>query len=173
MNRYLRLFSLALPVAIIDQATKALVLAKIPLHDSIPVLDGFFNLVHARNRGAAFGFLNRPDTDWQFWLFGGATLLAAVIILYLTKTIRQDAKGAGLSIISLGLVLGGAVGNFIDRVRHKSVVDFLDFQVGDWHWPAFNVADIAITCGVFLLLAITLLRKDPGSDKSKTGSAAN
>ncbi len=143
--RYAIVSGVAALVVLLDQLTKWWVVKELPVHTAVPIIDGFFNLVHIYNRGAAFGFLNRSDIEWQFWLFMVATLVAALAIYYLVRT-----SVYALSLfISLGLVLGGAVGNLIDRIRHRAVVDFLDFYVGHWHWPAFNVADIAICLGAF------------------------
>lgn len=156
-NRYGIIACVALLVAVLDQLTKCLAMQAIPLWTSRPVIEGFFNLVHVRNRGAAFGFLNNSDTDWQFWFFAVVTVLAVGVLLWMARSapppLRTRAK---LFFISLGMILGGAVGNFIDRCRFRHVIDFLDFYVGNWHWPAFNVADIGITLGVLLLVFLTL-----------------
>lgn len=133
-------------VFVLDQGVKAVVLASIGPSDVIPVIPGFFDLVFVRNRGAAFGFLNRPDIDWQFWLFLGATLAAIIAIIFMARQARRQP----LLLVALGLILGGALGNLLDRLRWRSVVDFLDFYIGSWHWPAFNVADMGICAGVFL-----------------------
>ncbi|MDR0465961.1 MAG: signal peptidase II [Deltaproteobacteria bacterium] len=133
-------------MAAADQLTKALIAAHIPLHRSIPAIPGFFDLTHIHNRGAAFGFLNSPDIEWQFWLFLGATFLALLGIFSLARNTRHDP----LLFSGLGLIVGGATGNLVDRLRYRSVLDFLDFYIGDWHWPAFNVADAAICVGAFL-----------------------
>lgn len=140
------LLGIAAVAVVLDQLTKWWAMTSIPQHRSIAVIEGFFDLVNIRNRGAAFGFLNRSDIEWQFWLFLGATVVATGAIWGLVRNSRHDP----LLFTSLGLVLGGAIGNLIDRVRFRAVVDFLDFYVGDWHWPAFNVADIAICVGAFL-----------------------
>lgn len=144
--RYCILLGIAAVVVVLDQLTKWWAMGAIPEHRSIVVIQGFFDLVNIRNRGAAFGFLNRSDIEWQFWLFLGATIVAAMAIWGLVRNSRHDP----LLFSSLGLILGGAFGNLIDRIRFRAVVDFLDFYVGDWHWPAFNVADIAICVGAFL-----------------------
>ncbi len=140
-------------VVFFDQLTKWLVLQKVSPQETITVVDGFFNIIHIYNRGAAFGFLNRSDIEWQFWLFLGATCIAVAAIYYLVRT----AEYCVLLFTALGLVLGGAIGNLIDRVRFRAVVDFLDFYVGAWHWPAFNVADIAICLGAVLTMLSMLL----------------
>ena len=151
--RYRILFALAALVTAADQLTKALVTAYIPLHRPVEVIPGFFDLVHLHNRGAAFGFLNRSDIEWQFWLFLGATAFALWAIVTLTRNARHDP----LLFSGLGLILGGAIGNLVDRLRYRAVLDFLDFYLGDWHWPAFNVADAGICVGA-LLACIALYR---------------
>jgi signal peptidase II len=144
--RYHILFALAALVATADQLTKVLVAVYIPQYGIVPIIPGFFDLVHIYNRGAAFGFLNRPDIEWQFWLFLLATAFAFVAIFTLTRNARHDP----LLFSGLGLILGGAIGNLVDRLRYRAVLDFLDFYIGDWHWPAFNVADAGICVGAFL-----------------------
>ena len=144
--RYRILCIFAALVAAADQLTKVLVTIHIPQYRSVPVIPGWFDLVHIHNRGAAFGFLNRPDIEWQFWLFLGATAFALWAIVTLTRTARHDP----VLFSGLGLILGGAIGNLVDRLRYRAVLDFLDFYIGDWHWPAFNVADAGICVGAFL-----------------------
>lgn len=140
---------LAACIIVPDQITKALVQQKFVLWSSEPVIPGFFNLVHVLNRGAAFGFLNNPDSTWQIWFFVLVTCFAVGFIYHLLTT---ASPGDRTFIRGLGLILGGALGNLMDRLRFGHVVDFLDFYVGDYHWPAFNVADMAITCGAFAVL---------------------
>lgn len=140
---------LAASIIVPDQITKAVIQQKYPLWATDPVIPGFFNLAHVLNKGAAFGFLNNPDSNWQIWFFAAITVFAVGFIYYLLTTAD---KGDRFFIWGLGLVLGGALGNLIDRMRFGFVVDFLDFYVGDYHWPAFNVADIAITCGAFAII---------------------
>lgn len=93
---------------------------------------GLFDLVNIRNRGAAFGFLNRSDIEWQFWLFLAATAISAVVVFMLARSARRNETWL---FVGLGMVLGGAAGNLIDRIRFRAVVDFLDFFVGQWHCP--------------------------------------
>jgi len=150
-GRWRLIAGLALICLILDQLTKAIVVSSIPLNTGITIIPGFFDLVHVLNRGAAFGFLNRPDTNWQFWLFLIATLAAVGMVVNLARTSAHDRR----LFCGLGLVLGGAAGNLIDRIRLRAVVDFADFYLGGWHWPAFNVADMAICLGV-LLSALSL-----------------
>lgn len=143
-------------VILVDQLTKWLVNQYLGLNEYLVVIPNFFDLVNIRNRGAAFGFLNQ-DSDWQFWLFLGAAILATGIIYSLAKSAKDDDWPL---FIGLGLVLGGALGNLIDRIRLRAVIDFLDFYMSNWHWPAFNVADVAICLGaLFVLLSLWRNRK--------------
>ena len=132
-----------------DQFSKWLVRGALPLGGALP-LTPFFNRVHAENPGAAFSFLAGAD-GWQRWLFTALALAAAALIVALLRRPRRALFGAGLA-----CVLGGALGNALDRVLHGHVTDFLDFYVShgaaQWHWPAFNLADSAIAIGVALLL---------------------
>ena len=153
-SRWKILSAVGLVWLVLDQLSKAAVTASIPLNHGFSVIPGFFDLVHVLNRGAAFGFLNRSDTDWQFWLFFGAAVAVTVIIVNMVRT----AKFSRLLFFGLGSILGGALGNLIDRIRVRAVTDFLDLYVGQWHWPAFNVADIAICLGV-AAAAFVLLRE--------------
>ena len=155
--RYRVIFSLAAVLAVLDQLLKWLVNASIA-PDEIVRLAPFFNLVNVRNYGAAFGLLNDPSSAWQFWLFAATTAVALAVILYVA---RSAAEKDWILFIALGLILGGAAGNFIDRVRLRSVVDFLDFHVAGWHWPAFNLADICICVGAFVIALIVLFSPPP------------
>jgi signal peptidase II len=143
----------ALAVLALDQATKYLIATRIPLYETKPLIGGFFNLVHIRNRGMAFGIMNRLGTDWGFILLLGATLGAVALLLFWFYRLKSEERGLAFP---LSLILGGATGNLVDRVRFGEVIDFLDFYIGPYHWPAFNAADSAITVGT-LWLAVTLL----------------
>jgi len=146
----------ALAVILLDQISKLAVLHGLRVHETVPVIKGFFNLVHVRNRGMAFGILNRPDIDFGFYILVAASFGAIVLLsFWLLKLKEKD----NFTILALSLILGGAIGNLIDRVRFREVIDFLDFYLGGYHWPAFNVADSAITIGTFLV-AITLFFKN-------------
>ncbi len=147
-TRFKAIYGLGLIVALLDQYTKYWVVTTIPRFISITVIPDFFNLVNVHNSGAAFGFLNDPDTEWQVWMFAAAALIAIGLIQYLASTSKRSAT----LFCGLGFVLGGAVGNLIDRVLHHSVIDFLDFYIGEYHWPAFNVADIGICLGAGLVM---------------------
>lgn len=148
MTRWLALAAL---VVALDQASKQWVLGSFQLMESL-VVTPFFNLVLVFNSGAAFSFLAGAG-GWQKWFF---VVLALVISAWLVVMLRQHAKEK-LMPTALALILGGALGNVIDRLRFDAVVDFLDFHLAGWHWPAFNVADSAITVGVVLMLLHQLL----------------
>jgi signal peptidase II len=137
---------LALFVVVLDFLSKRWVEAHLAFGEFIPVT-GFFNLVLAHNTGAAFSFLAGAG-GWQNLFFMAVAVVACVVMLVLI----YRNTGNILFIASLGLILGGALGNLIDRVMLGHVVDFLDFHLGGWHWPAFNVADSAITVGTVLLV---------------------
>lgn len=149
---------LATLVLVLDQLTKLAVVQTMALHDFIPVT-GFFNLVRAHNTGAAFSLL-ADQTGWQRLFFLAVGLVASGIIVHLLRKTR----GRPLFCLALALILGGALGNVIDRLAYGYVVDFLDFYLGDWHWPAFNVADSGITVGAVLLI-LDSLRKHERPDR--------
>ena len=155
-RRYALLGSVAALVLFLDQLSKWAVMRLIPEHRPVTVIAGLFDLVNIRNRGAAFGFLNRSDMEWQFWLFLAATIVAVGATLLVA---RSEENGPCL-LTGLGCIMGGALGNLVDRVRFRAVVDFLDIYWKDWHWPAFNVADAAIFVGV-ALTCLVLWRKPP------------
>ncbi|MGZ8268930.1 MAG: signal peptidase II [Burkholderiales bacterium] len=137
---------ISLAVIVLDQLTKAVVAREFALHESVEITS-FFNMVLVYNRGAAFSFLSDAG-GWQRGLFIAIAIAASVWIAWL---LRRHAAEA-LFCFALSLVLGGAIGNVIDRVRLGAVLDFLDFHAFGYHWPAFNVADIAISCGAVLLV---------------------
>ena len=142
----------ALAVILLDQLTKTLISGSFELNDS-RTITSFFNLVRAHNTGAAFSFL-AGAAGWQRWFFIGLGAVAALFIVWLLK--RHG--GQRLFGWALALILGGAVGNVIDRVLHGHVVDFLQFHWGSAYFPSFNVADSAITIGAVLLILDELLR---------------
>ncbi|WP_460035189.1 signal peptidase II [Methylothermus subterraneus] len=134
-------------VAALDQLTKIWIAARLPLGQSVEVLP-CFRLTHVRNPGAAFSFL-ASASGWQRWLFLGLAVVAAGAILVWLWRLDERKPWEG---VGLALILGGAIGNFIDRARFGYVIDFLDLYYQSWHWPAFNLADAAITLGVALLM---------------------
>ena len=145
----LRWLALSAGVLLFDQMTKELVRARLPLHDSQEIVPGLFNLTHVTNRGALFGLLHDLPDPWRAMLFTIVPFAAILLILcFQGRTAATDRLAHG----GLALILGGAAGNFLDRLRLGYVVDFLDVFIGPHHWPAFNVADASICVGVGLLI---------------------
>lgn len=143
----LKWLALSLGIIVLDQWSKGVITANMMLYDSIEIWP-FFNITYVHNTGAAFSFLSKAG-GWQRWLFSGlALVISCVIVLWIARLKKQEVLLAS----SLALVLGGAIGNLIDRVTYGYVIDFLDVYYQNWHWPAFNVADSAICIGVFLML---------------------
>lgn len=139
------LLLLAAFVVALDQVTKSLVMSQMALYESIPVIDGFFHLTRAHNPGGAFSFF-AGQSEWvRRFVFLGMTAVAmtAILYLYFQTPTKQPFLAAALA-----LIFGGATGNFIDRLRFGYVIDFLDFFVGRYHWPIFNMADSVITLGL-------------------------
>lgn len=163
MKKNLWIFFLGAAVIIaLDQITKTMITARFNLHEAQAVIPGFFNLVYVLNPGAAFGFLADASATFRYFFFTGITVLAAgLIVYYLVKSNPRNLLLAG----SLTLIFGGAVGNLIDRLRFGAVVDFLDVYLGTAHWPAFNVADSAITVGAVLMIWEMILNR---KEKSQT-----
>ncbi len=144
--------SLALLLALLDQLTKVLILGAFE-HGHTTAVTSYFNLVRVHNSGAAFSFL-AGASGWQRWFFTAIGVAATVFIVYLLRA----HPGQKLFCFALACILGGAVGNVIDRLLHGYVVDFLDFHWGGWHFPAFNLADSAITLGAICMIVDELLR---------------
>jgi len=134
-------------VIILDQITKAIATAKLVMFDPVAVMPMFnFTLMH--NEGAAFSFLSDAG-GWQRWFFTVLATIVSIAIFIWIKKLTPQEKGMA---ISLSLILGGAIGNLIDRVRFGYVVDFIDVYYNDWHWPAFNIADSAIFVGAAIMI---------------------
>ncbi len=148
----LRWLGLALLIVLADQFSKVLILGFFRLGESSPVFS-FFNLVRVHNSGAAFSFLAGAG-GWQRWLFTGIGLVAAIAIIWMLRS----HPGQRLFAFALSCILGGALGNVLDRLLHGHVVDFLDFHYRGWHWPAFNIADSAITLGAACLILDEIAR---------------
>lgn len=148
---------LALVLIALDQWTKSLVLGRLRLHESVEVIPGLLDLTHVRNRGGAFGFLSDANLPMQPVWFGLIGVVATIAIAWYSL---RTPTGERLVQLALALVLSGAVGNLIDRARFGHVIDFVDVYWGRHHWPAFNVADSAITVGVVLLVFDMLRRPE-------------
>ena len=165
-KRYHLMIWPALAVIALDQISKRAVMNNLRLHESVPVLSGFFDLVHVRNRGIAFGLMNRPGIDFVFYFLVAASLGAIALLLFWFFKLKEGDDNR--LTLGLSLILGGAVGNLIDRLRYREVVDFLDVYIGPYHWPAFNLADSAITVGTFLI-AISLIFQHRKAPKTSQG----
>lgn len=150
MSRYRNFAIVSLIVVALDQATKLHVDYHFDLYESVPVIPGLFSLTYIRNQGAAFGILAESSIRVPFFI--SVSLLAMLAILWFLKT-RHNSQRLGN--LGLSLVFAGALGNLIDRIRLGEVIDFIDVYWRQHHWPAFNVADSAITVGVVLLLLET------------------
>ena len=145
--KMLKWLGLSLLVVILDQWSKLAIAGSMQLYQSIPIMP-YFNLTYVHNTGAAFSFLSEAG-GWQRWFFAGlALVISAVIAVWLARLKQHET----LLAVALSLVLGGAIGNLIDRLAYGYVIDFLDVYYQTWHWPAFNIADSAITLGVILML---------------------
>ena len=153
MPRAMPWFALAAAILVADQLSKWAILSSLAAGERLPIT-GFLNLVLAYNKGAAFSFLAGAP-GWQTPLFVGVALLAIAVV----SVLLLRAPGRRLFCIGLALILGGALGNVVDRLRLGHVVDFLDFHAFGWHWPAFNVADSAITVGAGLLILESFLQR--------------
>lgn len=147
--RYAVLVFVSTVTVILDQASKANIMQTMRLHESIPVIPEFFSLTYIRNPGAAFGLLASSGHGFRLAFFGMTSLFALGLLGMIFFRLRRNDWIGQLSIAG---ILGGAVGNLLDRVRFGEVIDFLDFYVNGYHWPAFNIADAAISVGVFFLI---------------------
>ena len=156
--RHLGLMTLIVSaVVVLDQLTKWLVTSTMRLHESIPIIPDLFSLTYIRNSGAAFGILAGSHAGFRLVFFG----LTSVLALALLGTIYVRLSPADwIGQVSVASIFGGAVGNLIDRIRSGEVIDFLDFSLLGHHWPAFNVADAAITVGVCFLLVHFFTHKE-------------
>jgi signal peptidase II len=153
-----------------DQLTKLHIMQTMRLHESIPIVPNFFSLTYIRNPGAAFGLLAGSSNAFRMVFFGLTSLFALVLLgTILFRMPEKDWLGR----LSVAGILGGAVGNLIDRLKYGEVIDFLDVYVENYHWPAFNVADSAITVGViFLIIHFAFEKKDPVAPESTSSSAS-
>jgi len=153
-------YLIAVFVIALDQVTKWLVVKNMALYESIPVIDGFFHLTSHRNRGAAWGML-----EGQMFFFYAVTFVVVIGIIYFMQKYGRSSRLLG---ISLGLILGGAIGNFIDRLSRKEVVDFFDFNIFGYHYPIFNIADSALVVGIIIFLIVSII-----DERRKKGNTVN
>ena len=155
--KYLLLAAISGAVVTFDQAIKIYIHAHFQLHESVEVIKGFFNITYVRNYGAAFGILSESHPGFRDLFFLSMPPVAMILILVILRGVVESDR---LTIASLSMVFGGAIGNYIDRLRFRYVIDFLDFHIADKYvYPAFNIADSAIVCGVALLLFIEFTRR--------------
>ncbi|MFQ5668681.1 MAG: signal peptidase II [Candidatus Binatia bacterium] len=163
MKKYAIVLSIAAVVVFLDQATKWYIRATLSLYESVPVIDSLFHITYVRNSGGAFGIFAGANQALRLPFFLLVSLVAVGVLLLFVRRVRA---GQGVLLLALGAILGGALGNLIDRMVSGEVTDFLDFHWHGYHWPAFNVADSCITTGmVVLLLSSLLLRNPTGSDR--------
>ena len=154
-------WSLVAGLIVVDQVAKALLRAAVPLYDTRPIINGFLDFVHVRNEGVAFGLLNSIDLQNKWVLTTALASAALAGIAYYARHIRAEEK---LARIGLSMILGGAIGNLIDRVYAGYVLDFIDVYWGEWHFWAFNVADASISIGAVLVFVDLLLVKPHASN---------
>ena len=148
-KKYWVLLFLCIWILSVDQWTKYSIQKRLPLHHTVSAVRGFFNLTHVRNPGGAFGILGGEGGRFSSSLFVLVSLIAIGIIIFVFFKTREDEEILSLA---FSMVLSGAIGNLIDRFRIGEVIDFLDFQISSFHWPAFNIADSTITIGIGLIL---------------------
>ncbi len=158
LKKYTKLAIVAGIVVLADQISKALILKFLPYHQNFPVIEGFFNITHIRNPGGAFGLMANMNPAFRTVVFLFISSLAVGLILYFYhKTPNSQPHLA----TGFALIFGGAIGNLIDRIRLGNVVDFLDFYLGNLHWPAFNIADSGITIGIIIFIFHLVFKKLP------------
>ena len=164
-KKYIYLLIISAILICLDQVTKIYVHTQFHLGESVTVIKNFFNITYVRNFGAAFGFLANSHPEFREIFFLAMPPAAIMIILFILKDVQNDDKW---QITALSFIFGGAIGNYIDRLRFRYVIDFLDFHINEkYSWPAFNIADSAIVCGVIILVLMMLLE----GKKSKKTSA--
>jgi signal peptidase II len=146
-------------ILVLDRWSKATIQSRFDLNESASVIDGFFNITYVQNTGVAFGIFSSISSPAKSLLLSVFTAFAAVIVIVYSA--RTPVRNRLLQ-VALALILGGAIGNLYDRLAYGYVVDFLEFYVSSYHWPSFNVADSAITVGVFLL-ALEIIRNETPS----------
>jgi signal peptidase II len=151
-SKYLLLATISCALVALDQLVKMYIHTRFGLGESVPVIPDLFNLTYVRNPGAAFGFLRDAPPMFRSLFFLSTPPLAMIIILFILKNVQSNEK---VQVIALCSIFGGALGNYIDRLRFGYVIDFIDIHYkGVWSYPAFNIADSAIVCGVIALILL-------------------
>ncbi|HBR51228.1 MAG TPA: signal peptidase II [Nitrospira sp.] len=170
MLRNMVLASVTGGIILLDQLTKQQIMQTMRLHESIPVIPNLFSLTYIRNPGAAFGLLAGSSNAFRMVFFGLTSIFALGLLgTILLRMPEEDWMGR----VSVAAILGGAIGNLIDRLRFGEVIDFLDVYVESYHWPAFNVADSAITVGVIALIIHFAFEKHPEPPEASETSSAS
>lgn len=172
-KKYITLSFVSLIIVILDQLTKIYIYSNYQLGESTPLIPGFFNITYVRNMGAAFGFLGQTHPTFRELFFLAMPPVAMGIIFVILRGVANSDRW---QIIALSAVFGGAIGNYIDRVRFRYVVDFLDFHWREiYTWPAFNIADSAIVCGMGAIVVIMLreARKNGSQEVSTSNASRN
>ncbi|MCP3874424.1 MAG: signal peptidase II [Desulfobacteraceae bacterium] len=155
---WMRLILVSGCVVFADQITKYIIKVNIALYDNIIVISNFFNITHILNPGGAFGFFATQSLEIRKFIFLFMSSIVAIFVLWFYRKCASDSIFLSYG---LALIFGGAVGNLIDRFQYGKVLDFLDFYIGSFHWPAFNVADSAISIGMTILIYHILFNKIP------------
>lgn len=146
-------FLTAVVVLLLDQATKAMVSRTIPLYDSVPIVPRFFSITHVLNPGAAFSLFAESSSHYTT---AALIIFSVAVLAVVGVTLWKSTSGFTSTALALSFIMGGALGNLLDRIRLGSVVDFLAFTLGTYHWPDFNIADSAIVLGCLLLITDVL-----------------
>ena len=157
-NKYIKLVVFAGIIVLLDQFTKALIIGHVSFNQTIPIMRGFFNITHIHNPGGAFGLMADLSPALRSIIFLFISSLAVGLIFYFYKKTPPNYPWLAAA---FALIFGGAIGNLIDRLRFGFVIDFLDFYIGNLHWPAFNVADSAISVGIGIFVFHLLFKKMP------------
>jgi signal peptidase II len=164
MRKYMFVLSIAALIVALDQATKWYIRHTVGLYESIVVIDSLFHITHVRNSGGAFGLFAGAHAAWRLPFFLSVSVVAVVGLLAFVRRVGVRQR---LLLFALGAILGGALGNFVDRMVSGEVTDFLDFHWHGWYWPAFNVADSFITTGMVILLLYSLLVRDEAGERPR------
>ena len=157
-EKYPKLLFISAVIVVLDQITKTIIINSLELYHSVKIIPGFFNITHIHNPGGAFGFLANQSSAVRVIVFLFVSILALGFILYFYHKTPETHK---MLATGFALIFGGAIGNLIDRVRFGTVVDFLDVYIKNLHWPAFNIADSAITIGMGVFVYHIVAKKMP------------
>ncbi len=156
------LFLLFLVLLVSDQYSKMMAVTELSLGETVPVIEGYFNFTLVHNPGAAFGMFSDWEDSNRRIALGVVSVLALIVVAWF---MFHEAKDDKVAQVALSAIIAGAVGNLIDRFRYDYVIDFLDFYWGNYHWPAFNIADSAITIGVSILVVIMVFHREAVVEK--------